>query len=591
MVVTRLARSRYFPLIVAALAVSFALPALRAGWILDDYYHRTVMLPVSPFRELLGPPAEMFRFFRGDPVRTGRVMDLGIFPWWTDPSLKAEFLQVLTVLTHRLDYALWPESPVLIHAHSLFWLGAMVAAVTAFYRRMMGATAVAAVAALLFAVDDARGTTVGFIANRNVMVAATFGVSAPHLPRSLATRWFAYRRAIGSALARGRAFLEGRGHWHLRLSGGLWSVCRPGRALARVFGVVALSRGTCHLAGVRAYWGYGVENMGLYVDPLDDPGPFLAALLGRAPILMLGQWSPIPAEAGAMLRPPASTAFWWAAVEFLAILTLVFVPLLKRNRLARFWAAGMLMATIPVCATLASDRLLTFAGIGAFGLLSQFLAFVFGRSPSAPSTRLWRVPAWALASFFVVVHAMYAPIALPFRAANPVGPRWVWDRAYIQVPLGPAIGEKDLVVVNAPDPVQASYVAFQQLLKGEPVPRHIRVLAPAMPFVTIRRLDPCTLEITPAGGYIDFLLDRVFRSERRPMLLGQEVKLTGMTVRVRALTALGRPSVATFQFDVPLESDSLVWLCFRGKGFEPFSPPAVGRETSIPFDWQAMLLP
>src|SRR5258707_5125 len=47
-----------------------------------------------------------------------------------------------------------------------------------FYRRMLGATWVAGVAALVYAVDDARGATVGFIANRNVLVAAAFGVPA-----------------------------------------------------------------------------------------------------------------------------------------------------------------------------------------------------------------------------------------------------------------------------------------------------------------------------------------------------------------------------------------------------------------------------
>ena len=145
---------------------------------LDDYYHRAVLLEIPRFRELLGPPAEMFRFFRGDPVRMGRLMDLGLFPWWTDPNIKAEFLQALTVLTHRLDYLLWPDSPVLMHAQNLFWLGAAVAAAAAFYQRIMGPTWVAAVAALLFAVDDARGATTGFLANRNVLIAATFGFSA-----------------------------------------------------------------------------------------------------------------------------------------------------------------------------------------------------------------------------------------------------------------------------------------------------------------------------------------------------------------------------------------------------------------------------
>ena len=151
-----LLQRRSFPLVVAALAILLAVPAVGAGWIMDDWYHHAVLLRGSPYRELLGPPADMFCFFTGDPVRTGRIMDLGVFPWWTDPTLKAEMLQALTVLTHLLDYALWPDSPVLMHAQNLFWLGTSVAAVGFFYRRMMGPTWVAAVAALLYAVDDAR---------------------------------------------------------------------------------------------------------------------------------------------------------------------------------------------------------------------------------------------------------------------------------------------------------------------------------------------------------------------------------------------------------------------------------------------------
>ena len=105
-------------------------------------------------------------------------MDLGIFPWWTDPLIKAEFLQPLTVATHRLDYRLWPDSAVLMHAHSLLWCAALVAATAVLYRRLMGPTPAAGVAALLFAVDDAHGGPAGWIANRNALVAATFGVLA-----------------------------------------------------------------------------------------------------------------------------------------------------------------------------------------------------------------------------------------------------------------------------------------------------------------------------------------------------------------------------------------------------------------------------
>ena len=410
------ARSRYVPLVAAAVAVLLSLPSLRNGLILDDLYHKEVLRGSSAYRDLIGPPSEMFRFFRGDPVRTGRMMDIGVFPWWTDPTLKAEFLQAVTILTHRLDYALWPGSPALMHAQSLFWLGTAVAAAAVFYRRMMGATWIAAVAALLFAVDDARGTTVGFIANRNVLIAATFGFSALVFHdrwRRQASRasailamlllglaLFSKEEGIGTCayLAAYALFIDPRG----RLSGCV--------AMLPYVGIVLLWR------GLRESWGYGVHNMGLYVDPLTDPLPFLSAALERLPLMLLGQWSPVPAETAVVLRPDLSNALWWAAVVSIGLLILAVAPLLERDRLARFWTAGMIFAAIPVCATLAMDRLLTFVGFGAFGLLAQFLAFVFEQPADAHAQRWWRLPTAVLAWGLVAVHAVWAPIACPMRA-------------------------------------------------------------------------------------------------------------------------------------------------------------------------------
>jgi hypothetical protein len=57
------------------------------------------------------------------------------------------------------------------------------------------------------------------------------------------------------------------------------------------------------------------------------------------------------------------------------------------------------------------------------------------------------------------------------------------------------------------------------------------------------------------------------------------------------LTSEGKPAVVRFRFDEPLDSPSFVWLCFRGKSFEPFVPPAVGQETEIDFDWRAVFTP
>jgi len=478
-----------------------------------------------------------------------------------------------------------------MHAHSLFWLGAVVAVTAAFYRRMLGATGTAGVAALLFAVDDARGATVGFLANRNVLVAATFGVSAliAHdrwrrdgsrpaallAPLLLLAALFSKEEGIGTCayLAAYALLVDPRGRWRGCLV--LWPYA------AAVVGWAAL----------RASWGYGVRDVGIYIDPLTDSGRFLAAAAGRIPILLLGQWSPIPADLCVVLQPPAFACFWLLAMAFLGLLVFAMAPLLRRDHLARFWAAGMLFATIPVCATLPMDRLLTFVGIGAFGLLAQYLTLVFGGAVGASSHAKSCVTAVALAWFLVAVHAVVAPIILPFRAANPLGPRWIEERLYVQTPLGSLLGDRTVVIVNAPSPVNASYLILRRELNGQSVPRYTRVLAPAFPSVTIRRLDERTLAIRPQGGYLKWVLDQVFRSERRQLALGEQVRLTGMSVTITSLTADGRPAEATFRFDVPLESPSLLWLCYRAGGFEPFTLPEVGRETEIPFDWKALLSP
>ena len=259
----------------------------------------------------------MFRFFRGDPVRTGRIMDIGAFPWWTDPTLKAEFLQAVTVLTHRLDYALWPDSPALMHAQSLFWLGTAVAAAAVFYRRMLGATWVAAVAALFFAVDDARGVTVGFIANRNVLIAATFGVSALVFhDRSrrdgsrlaaflavllLALALFSKEEGIGTCayLAAYALFVDPKGVW------------RGCLAMLPYAGVVMGWRALRGLVGLRR-----AEHGSLH-RPADGPGAFRGRVWSSA--CRSCCW-----VSGARFRPKPrwccgrhlSSVFWWSAVVF-----------------------------------------------------------------------------------------------------------------------------------------------------------------------------------------------------------------------------------------------------------------------------------
>ncbi len=586
-----LAQSRAYPFLIAAAAMLLALPSLRNGLIMDDYYHRAVLDPQSPYRELLGPPAAMFRFFHGTPERTQKLVDLGVFPWWTDLYIKAEFLQAIPTLTHRLDYLLWPNSPALMHAQSVLWLGMLVATVAVVYRRLLGATAVAAVAALLYAVDDARGATVGFIANRNVLIAASFGFWAFYYH----DRW---RRegerpaAILSWILAALALVSKEEGIGIYAYLGAYALFLEPRGPLR--GLVSLAPAAAVLVAwrmARSALGYGVWNMGLYIDPLTNPGPFLAALPERAIVLLFGQWGPAPAELQSVLDRPLAIVFAGVALAYLGLLVLVFAPLVKRDRQARFWLAGMVLAVVPSCATLPMDRLTTFVAFGAFGLLARFCAFVFDARQSSGLGADWRIPALVTASLLILMHAIAAPALFPLRAAWPLAPSWTERRLYGPDELPRDIARQTLVIVNAPSPCHVGYLPFKQMTTGGPVPRRVRVLAPATSGVLIRRVDNRTLEIACGKGYLKLPLDRVFRSERRPLAAGEEIALVGMTARVLELTGDNRPAIVRFRFDRPLESPDFAWYCFKENRFEPFLLPAVGREVAIDFDFHAFLSP
>jgi hypothetical protein len=538
-------------------------------------------LGTPEFRDLFVPPDEMFRFFLGDPERTTRVMALGFFPWWTYPGLKAEFCQIVTVWTHRLDYALWPDSPVLMHVHSLVWFGALVAAVACLYRQMFGLTSVAGLAALLFAIDDAHGTQAGFLANRNILIATLFGVLGLIAHDAWRRKHWSHGAVLALLLVGCALFAkeEGIGIYAYL---GAYALCLDPRGWRR--GCLALVPYAVVLVAWRALrdqWGYGVHDMGLYVDPLTDPGSFATALLQRLPTLLLGQWALPPSDVAAVLQPQAQTVLWLAALAFAVWLLVVSLPLLRTNPLARFWALGMLLALVPVSATFPMDRLLTLPGIGAFGLLAQILHLVFVEHKQTKLRRWWRAPALILGCCLVAIHLILATLALPLRAGNPTLPKDFEQTLYVRMPLPDSVKDQTVVIVNAPSAAHAGLLPLLRVQNGETPPRHTRVLGPALSTVLIRRVDENTLLIRPTNGYLHWVLDQVFRSDRHPMTIGQTVELTGMTARVTALTDDGRPAEASFQFNVPLEDPSLLWLCYRNREFEPFTPPPIGGSVEI----------
>ena len=589
----RLTRPRH-PLLLAALAVALSLPALGLGFQLDDHYLRLALSRPPQDPAWARPPGDVFAFFRGDPAFTRQAREHASVPWWADERLQLAFWRPLSGLTHGLDFALWPRSPALMHAHSLLWLGACVAAAAALFGRLGLAPAVAGLAGLLFALDDGHGTPAAWIANRNALVASFFGLlcllahhrwraegwrpGALLAPLCLALGLLGGEMAVatGGYLLAHALFLE-RGPWRARLAS-----LAPGALVGLGWALLYRAQG------------YGTRHSVLYVDPLGSPLEFAGALLERGPILFFGQFA-LPADLHGALSPAGRQAFWLAACALLVAVGALLWPLLRADRVARFLAAGLLLSLVPAAATFPSSRLLVMASLGGAGLVAQWLV----RAWAGPARGLTRVAAWAA----VALHLVLAPLGLLGAASGVDLLGQVPTRAAATLPSEPALSRQHLLLVNTPSAFLSAQSLLERGLSGGPTPARAHVLASGLGALRLSRPDARSLELRPEGGWLAppgsvsrngdpsppafdqhhvlAIFDRLYRGPDG-FATGQRLALGGLEVVIRALTADGRPAEALFVFERPLEDPLHRWLQWHAGGYQPFAPPPVGASVELP---------
>jgi hypothetical protein len=329
-------------LAVAALAVGLLSFSLDTGLSADDYIHEMIARGSHELRGFARAPLDMYRFTTGEHTHT--LMREGVLSWWEDPAAKLAFFRPLSALTHYLDYQLFPDQPVAIRIHSLLWGALLFFSVVALYRQLLSPAWVCALAVGLYALDDARGWVVSWVAARNAVVATTLSIWAlvfHHRARAHGFRPGALLAPLLLALA-------------LLAAEGAIAICGYLAAYALVLDRGSVRERLLSLwphalvvvawrAGYRAL-GYGVAHSGLYIDPIAEPWAFLAALAERAPVLLGSQiggpWSDVFAVAyGFPLLQRLILMFGVLAVGALGY---AIWPLAARDRVVQFGLLGAL---------------------------------------------------------------------------------------------------------------------------------------------------------------------------------------------------------------------------------------------------------
>jgi hypothetical protein len=588
---TRLLGHRLFPAIGAGIAILVALPTLDDGLLWDDF---VLLQALSRSPDLLHALVHTYVFVMPDSV--AELKEIGTLPWWALDDMRWAFLRPVSSLTLWIDHRLWPDSPALMHAQSIAWFGLVAFAVGLLYRRLAGVAWAGGLALVFFVLDDSHAYPVAWLALRNGVVSLLFGLMA----LLFHVRW----RGDGSrsaAIAALFCFALSLLSAELGVSTAAYllayALClddsSPRARAASLLPYVAV------VVVWRISWsamGFGVEGGGYYADPLDQPERFVLGVVSGVPLLLMGQFSWVEVDLYNSMELSARAAWWSLAVLFCVLFALVLLPLLKRERVARFWAAGVILATIPVSISqIPSERLLLFASVGAMGLSAEFVSGLFAARPWVPTRWMWRAPLWGFAVVLLAVNLVLAPYSRSFQDV-PIAQREL--ESLIFVDRYADVADREVIIVNAPSPFQLYYLRPVLEHRGRPLPGKLWVLAPGYASVDVERLNDATVIVRPEDGYlvepgrgrpiahIAYYFQTLATALRAPweaIPVGAQDSPKGIGVRVLETAEGGNPTTVQFRFPRALDDPGYVWLRFDWEhlSYVPFTPPAVGERKSI----------
>ena len=569
----RLLEHPRFRWIAAAVGCLLCAPAVGAGLVGDDYLWWLMLERQGPLGQGLPPLLHMYNFIPGG-LEADVLQSSGMLTWWAHPELEIAFFRPLSVATHLLDHAIAPRGFALQHLHSLLWYAASILVVGALYRRIFpAAPAVVGLALLLFAVEDAHAMNAGWLANRHALISMVVGTLAvlAHLKwrDGGGVSWlFVALVVLAAGLCCGEATLGAAAYlvaWQLTLDRSSW------RRRLMAIAPYAVLVGVWRL--LYDHYGYGVHGSDLYIDPGQNPLAFTLATLLRWPLLQLGQWLQVAVDAATFLPPHALYSLVAVSIVVCGLLGWFFAPLLRQSAEARFWALGMSLSLIPLCAAFPMDRLLVFAGVGAFALLAMQVERLGWLSaaevPRGPRLRRW------LTAGLLLLHLPLAALLLLGRTGTLTTFDAIFRAGADTAPEGPEVtGQSFLFVSGHEFPVV--YTSLVRWVEGRAAPQSTALLASFASDNRIERLDEYTLLIEPELGFLAADLDRLERSLDPPFAVGDRIAMPDFTAEVRSVTEDGRPRSVTFRFGRPLDDPSYRWLQWGMRGAEGFDLPAVG---------------
>ena len=555
-----------------------SLASVFGGFATDDHNFRLLFQGAPGAQELARPPWEVFSFFldRG-PEQRAAMIERGVLPWWTGDTFHGGFFRPITSLSHYLDWQLFGEHAWPMHLHNLAIFAAMLFGLGLLYRRQLAPPWIAALALLLYAIDDARGMNVGWLSGRNTLLSAAFGVWAI-LMHDLWRRdgWkpgmvlgpLLWLFGLGSA----EAGLGAAGYlaaYMLTLEKGAWWR-RP---------LTMLPYAPAFLIWAITYkaMGYGVHGSNGYIDPFNDPVMYCKGMLIHLPVQLFGEFGVPDSVFFNVLPWPGNAVYWVLAAAYLTLLFVLAWPILKASAPARFFAVGMVLSLLPASATLPQDRLLTLASVGGAPIIALLLERLLALLP-VQRTRLAGFAFYAL----IVLHLLLPCVTFPITSASTGLMEQANQIADHSLPMQPEVAGETVIIANAPTELMCVAVPIVRSSLREPVPAHTLLLSVGNDTVSVDYVDPHTILVHSEGESLNTPWANLFRrTSTEPLRAGWTRELSNVRIEVVEAAPEGSPRLTKFTFKEPLDSAKLHWLTWAGDRYVPFTLPGLGERMEL----------
>ncbi|MCX5900981.1 MAG: hypothetical protein NTX06_09655 [Proteobacteria bacterium] len=564
------------------LAFVLTLPSLFCGLAGDDYFNRAVALQNADIRCVPRSPFDAFAFMfsREDAAFIKQGINAGLYPWWTHPQLQIAFFRPLSSLTHWLDFRLFPGSVWLMHAHSLIWYALLVLVAGLLYKQFLAPLWVAGLAALLYAVDYSHAVGAASLCNRNAVIAAVFSF----LALIAHDRWRRGGVKICSLLAPACFFLGLlSAEAAIAIGGYLFAyalIFDKGKPFTRYAALLPYVITGIVWRIIYIALGYGAAHSGVYIDPAKDSMRFVAELGQRLPVLLQGQFALPPSDLWSVLPPVPAQIYAVCALAFIFFVAWVVWPILRRDSTIGFLAAGMLLAAIPFCSTLPSNRFLFFTGLGGMGLIARFLAIAL--EPPEWFLPYWRTPRKLLACGWILIWLAISPLLLALLTLSPlVMQKPLTLAAKTIAPPDIKSLHEQIVIVNVPSDLMLFYLPFVRAASGQSTGLHTFLLSAGLMQIEVQRINDRTVVLRLSNGLLAGSWNQVFRDSGAPIKKGAALKLANCSLAVTGVTDTGLPAEIKYEFTVPLEDSSLRWVTWSERGFIPFALPSPGETVRV----------